>query len=105
MAIRLPSRATLSAVSSSEPSPFSGVAPALSRVVGRCLAKDPASRYATARSVEDALADALVSSSRLMLAVLPFESIGPDQERFADGMTEEMITVLGRAGPHRPHFC
>lgn len=42
-------------------------------------------------------------SSRLMLAVLPFESIGGDpvQQRFADGMTEEMITVLGRASPER----
>jgi eukaryotic-like serine/threonine-protein kinase len=42
-------------------------------------------------------------SSRLMLAVLPFESIGgdPEQERFADGMTEEMITVLGRLGRDR----
>jgi TolB-like protein/Tfp pilus assembly protein PilF/tRNA A-37 threonylcarbamoyl transferase component Bud32 len=41
------------------------------------------------------------ASERLMLAVLPFENIGgdPDQEFFADGMTEEMITVLGRASP------
>jgi len=39
----------------------------------------------------------------LTLAVLPFENIGqdPGQEYFSDGMTEEMITVLGGASPER----
>ena len=43
------------------------------------------------------------SSERLRLAVLPFENIGgdPDQEFFVDGMTEEMITILGSASPER----
>jgi TolB-like protein/Tfp pilus assembly protein PilF len=38
---------------------------------------------------------------RVTLAVLPFDNIGgdPDQEFFADGMTDEMITVLGGANP------
>src|SRR5438477_3587663 len=37
---------------------------------------------------------------RSMLAVLPFENLtgDPDQEYFSDGMTEEMIATLGRAG-------
>jgi TolB-like protein/DNA-binding winged helix-turn-helix (wHTH) protein len=40
---------------------------------------------------------------RLMLAVLPFENLTGDarQEYFSDGMTEEMITQLGRVDPSR----
>lgn len=38
---------------------------------------------------------------RLMLAVLPFENLtgDPGQEYFSDGLTEEMITELGRVNP------
>jgi serine/threonine protein kinase/tetratricopeptide (TPR) repeat protein len=40
---------------------------------------------------------------RVMLAVLPLDNIGgePEQEFFADGMTEEIINVLGRARPEQ----
>ena len=43
------------------------------------------------------------ASGKIMLAVLPFENIGndPRQEYFADGMTEEMISQLGRLQPER----
>lgn len=36
-----------------------------------------------------------------MLLVLPFENFGGDkeQEYFIDGLTEEMITQLGRLNP------
>ena len=36
-----------------------------------------------------------------MLAVLPFANLSgdPEQEYFSDGMTEEMITRLGRLRP------
>jgi TolB-like protein/tetratricopeptide (TPR) repeat protein len=42
-----------------------------------------------------------VSERRVMLAVLPFENMdaAPEQEYFADGMTEEMIAQLGRLNP------
>jgi TolB-like protein/DNA-binding winged helix-turn-helix (wHTH) protein len=42
-------------------------------------------------------------SGRLMLAVLPFENLtgDPSQEYFSDGLTEEMITQLGRVDPSR----
>jgi len=42
-----------------------------------------------------------LASGRLMLAVLPFENLTGDagQEYFSDGMTEEMITQLGRLDP------
>jgi Tol biopolymer transport system component/TolB-like protein/Tfp pilus assembly protein PilF len=38
-----------------------------------------------------------------MLAVLPFESLGaePEQEYFADGLTEELIGHIGRLDPER----
>jgi TolB-like protein/Tfp pilus assembly protein PilF len=40
---------------------------------------------------------------RIMIAVLPFENLSgsPDQEFFSDGLTEEMITELGRLHPDR----
>src|SRR5438309_1476892 len=43
------------------------------------------------------------TSGRVMLAVLPFENLTGDtsQEYFSDGLTEEMITQLGRLDPER----
>ena len=40
---------------------------------------------------------------RTMLAVLPFENLtgDPDQDYFSDGLTEEMITQLGRLDPRQ----
>jgi TolB-like protein len=40
---------------------------------------------------------------RRMIAVLPFENLSgdPQQDYFVDGLTEEMITQLGRLNPHR----
>jgi DNA-binding winged helix-turn-helix (wHTH) protein len=40
---------------------------------------------------------------RIRLAVLPFENVGadPEQEFFSDGLTEEMISELGRLSPGR----
>jgi TolB-like protein/Tfp pilus assembly protein PilF len=41
--------------------------------------------------------------AKIKLAVLPFKNLSPDpeQEYFSDGMTEEMITELGRMQPER----
>jgi TolB-like protein/Tfp pilus assembly protein PilF len=43
------------------------------------------------------------ASGRIMLAVLPFENLSgdPAQEYFSNGLTEEMITQLGRLEPER----
>jgi len=43
------------------------------------------------------------ATSRIMLAVLPFQNLSsdPQQQFFADGMTEEMITQLGGLNPER----
>lgn len=45
----------------------------------------------------------LSPGGRTMLAVLPFENLtgDPDQDYFSDGMTEEMITQLGRLDPQQ----
>jgi TolB-like protein/DNA-binding winged helix-turn-helix (wHTH) protein/Tfp pilus assembly protein PilF len=42
-----------------------------------------------------------VSTGRIMLAVLPFENLtgDPTQDYFSDGLTEEMISQLGRLDP------
>jgi len=47
--------------------------------------------------------DAQPRGGRLMLAVLPFENLTGDagQEYFSDGLTEEMISQLGRIDPQR----
>jgi TolB-like protein/DNA-binding winged helix-turn-helix (wHTH) protein/Tfp pilus assembly protein PilF len=43
------------------------------------------------------------SSGMVILAVLPFDNLSrdPDQEFFSDGLTEEMITQLGKLNPQR----
>jgi TolB-like protein/Tfp pilus assembly protein PilF len=43
------------------------------------------------------------SEARIMLAVLPLENLSADQEQeyFADGLTDELITELGRLSPQR----
>jgi TolB-like protein/DNA-binding winged helix-turn-helix (wHTH) protein/Tfp pilus assembly protein PilF len=45
----------------------------------------------------------IVTPARIMLAVLPFQNLtgDPDQEYFADGLTEEMITKLGQLHPEQ----
>jgi TolB-like protein/Flp pilus assembly protein TadD len=49
----------------------------------------------------DPIPSALAASRRIRLAVLPFENVSADteQEFFSEGLTEEMITELGRLSP------
>jgi len=44
-----------------------------------------------------------VAAQRIMLAVLPFDNLSgdPKQDYFSDGLTDEMISQLGRWQPHR----
>ena len=79
----------------------------LQRIVSKCLAKRPNERY---QSAADLVADlrhlrresekpgpaaVTVQPKRKMLAVLPFENLGPaEDEYFADGITEEIISRL-----------
>jgi len=103
-----------------------GVSEELERLVARCLEKAPDRRYATAEAVIRALrgddsenrarvdataraappaatADAHAGGRIRALAVLPFEnrSGDPEQEFFADGMTDALITDLAQIGALR----
>ena len=77
------------------------------RVVRRLLSKAPTARHQSARELRDEL-DAIRRERRRdgssgsrpapSIAVLPFANLSPDPENeyFADGMTEEVIHTLGR---------
>jgi serine/threonine protein kinase/tetratricopeptide (TPR) repeat protein len=107
---------TLSAsILADAPRPLPAHVPAgLKKVVARCLEKDPVERYQDGGQVHAAL-DALelprrsTTASRptrrassharvRSLAVLPLESLSPgtDDEFFADGMTDALITTLAQ---------
>ncbi len=87
--------------------------PAAAAIVRRCLEKQPARRYESARQLVEALDAALGRSSTALVvvpsaapqadepprvAVLPFTNLGPgpDQEYFSDGLTEQIIHELTR---------
>ncbi len=72
---------------------------AMDRAIMKALAKVPADRFATARGFADALTAEDVGGSAgrgRSIAVLPFANLSadPDQEYFADGITEEIINAL-----------
>jgi serine/threonine-protein kinase len=56
---------------------------------------------ANAGGVRDRLTGSASTTDPIKLAVLPFENLtgDPEQEYFSDGLTEEMITQLGRLHP------
>jgi non-specific serine/threonine protein kinase len=101
--------ALMYAIVNEEPQPVTrfvtSVPDELQRVISKLLAKHPAERYqSTADLVSDLRRLIRLSSSghqqataerKKMLAVLPFENLGPaDDEYFADGITEEIISRL-----------
>ncbi len=64
----------------------------------------PKRGYRFAASVEEIPEQKVASAAeRIMLAVLPFGNLSGDksQEYFSDGLTEEMISQLGRLNPER----
>jgi serine/threonine protein kinase/tetratricopeptide (TPR) repeat protein len=84
---------------------------ALQRILGQCLAKDTNARYASARELREAmnhLRRETASGSRstatsgtaaaASIAVLPFTNLSSDPENdfFADGITEEIINALAQ---------
>ena len=81
----------------------------LERIIERCLAKQPAERYASVRELRGALellrretpsgsqSGSMPDASReASIAVLPFTNISadPENEFFAEGITEEVINAL-----------
>jgi serine/threonine-protein kinase len=86
-----------------------GLLPAVARVVGRALMKDPVARYQQAeqmladlqachQQLEQARQHAVgrAAEERPSIAVLPFANLSadPEQEYFCDGMTEELTSAL-----------
>ena len=74
---------------------------ALDRVVQMALAVDPAARFSTGRAFAEALlrpSEDRTGSDRPALAVLPFANLSPDPENeyFADGLTEEIMADLSK---------
>jgi len=85
------------------------VAPALARIVSRCLAKSPADRFHSAHDLAISLEaisgtgspspiTASVVRSEKGIVVLPFRNMSADadNELFADGLTEEIISDLSK---------
>jgi non-specific serine/threonine protein kinase len=83
------------------------LAPALDRLVRRCLAKRPEDRFQSARDLVFALeavgsgSDPAAPSSESLvpsIAVLPFVDMSParDQDYFCEGLADELINALTR---------
>jgi serine/threonine protein kinase/Tfp pilus assembly protein PilF len=81
----------------------------LEEVIFQALAKKPAARYQTMEELAEDL-EAVAAGLKplrarparaIKLAVLPFANVSgdPDQEYLSDGLTQEMITQLGRLHP------
>jgi serine/threonine-protein kinase len=102
---------TLIAIMQHDPTPVTRLRPdtssGLARIVAMCLEKDPARRYASggalSADLEGLTRSPAVAVSGPSIAVLPFVNLSPDpqNEYFADGVTEEIITVLSQVGDLR----
>jgi len=86
------------------------LAPELDHVVFQALSKKRADRYQTMEEFREDLAaiaeglkplKAKAGPAAVKLAVLPFSNLtgDPDQEYLSDGLTQEMVTLLGRLHP------
>jgi serine/threonine protein kinase/Tfp pilus assembly protein PilF len=77
----------------------SAIPPSVSQAVVRALAKVPADRFATAADFAAALTSPTSDRpSTPSVAILPFKSLSanPEQEFFADGITEDVIAQLSK---------
>jgi len=77
-----------------------GVPPHIARAVARSLAREPGDRFASAGALADAIAQpATYEAPRTnAVAVLPFLNLSadPENEYFADGITEDIIAGLSK---------
>lgn len=97
---------TLVAILHQDPRPLreinAAIPSALDQLVARCLRKDPNQRFKSMVEIQQALAEATLSSDTKQetasIAVLPFANLSADKENeyFSDGLAEEIINVLTR---------
>jgi len=89
--------ALLAAVRQSEPAELKA-SPEVSRLVAKCLRKDPAERFQNMAQVRQALekAAASLNNTTPSVAVLPFALVGAgkESEYFSEGLTEDVINAL-----------
>ena len=103
------SAALFSSILRDQPAPITGPPHELSRLVLRCLSKNPRERFQTAREVQEELSrlsrETAISAVHHQdapavktVVVLPFanRSADPENEYFSDGLTEEVISDLSR---------
>ena len=84
--------------------PLLSAAPALDRIVRRCLEKSPERRFQSAAEVRAALEEAREQRApsrpkqQPSIAVLPFANMSADKENeyFGDGVAEEIISALAQ---------
>ena len=99
---------TMSAVLREQPPDLArraGTPPALARIVGRCLEKDPSERFQSARELRSAIesttnieaASSTAQTGDKSIVVLPFDDLSVDksQQAFCEGMAVEIINALG----------
>lgn len=92
---------TLAAILRDTPPPIPGVASEVTRLVERCLAKDPAKRFQSATELKGAVEACLSRPPRSegpSVAVLPFANMsGAKEDDFlCEGLAEEIINALTR---------
>jgi serine/threonine protein kinase/Flp pilus assembly protein TadD len=96
-----------SAILKEAPQPLPGrVPPALQAVIAKCLSREPGARYRNAGELRAALEAAhaapgavpIEAPAKRSVAVLPFANLSadPENEFFADGITEDVIAQLSK---------